>query len=372
MQPFNTVQVVSSTWARASHDLFDFECTHLQTKHFTVSRGSYKFFRSGTDVQMIGEHAGHAPAGVELLFRIAQKDGSFYVEKERGASSSSAKYLWLVVRDQPNAIQRYRLSEADIIRLGRFKFRVRQTVFLSSEDVRPELRLDDNVTVCDADVDMTPEADRCCRICLLEGSSEDDPLIRPCQCKGTIEHVHLGCLRHWISGRLNLSDARGGSYFYRPLLCELCKVPYPAYVQMGQNRVPLVEVPRTKAPYIVLETMVRDSNANSRGLHVISLAENKVLKIGRGHDSDVRIADVSISRCHATIQMREGAFCLEDNKSKFGTLVAMKKPRRLNAAGSPISIQVGRTVLNIAEKAALRAHGVTEPAEDAASAGFHH
>ena len=33
-----------------------------------------------------------------------------------------------------------------------------------------------------------------------------------------------------------------------------------------------------------------------RGLHVISLAENKLLKLGRGHESDVRIADVSISR----------------------------------------------------------------------------
>ena len=26
-----------------------------------------------------------------------------------------------------------------------------------------------------------------CRICLLEGSSEEDPLVRPCECKGTIE-----------------------------------------------------------------------------------------------------------------------------------------------------------------------------------------
>ena len=29
-------------------------------------------------------------------------------------------------------------------------------------------------------------------------------------------YVHLGCLRHWIRGRLNLSDRPLGSYFYRP------------------------------------------------------------------------------------------------------------------------------------------------------------
>lgn len=28
---------------------------------------------------------------------------------------------------------------------------------------------------------------------------EEFPVLRPCQCKGSIEYVHLGCLRHWVS-----------------------------------------------------------------------------------------------------------------------------------------------------------------------------
>ena len=32
-----------------------------------------------------------------------------------------------------------------------------------------------------------------------------------------------------------------GSYFYRPLSCELCKAVYPTYVTMGSERMPLVE-----------------------------------------------------------------------------------------------------------------------------------
>merc|ERR1719171_2610339 len=115
----------------------------------------------------------------------------------------------------------------------------------------------------------------------------------------------------------------------------------------GFEKMPLVEVPRTKAPFIALENMVRDSQQHqSRGLHVISLADNKLLKLGRGHESDVRIADVSISRCHATIRFHRGQFVLEDHNSKFGTLIAMKKPRALEMGGS-ISIQVGRTVLAV-------------------------
>lgn len=337
-----SVQVVSSTWVRDSHDLFDFEAHHLHTKTFTCAH-SMKCIRSGTDVQMLGEHA-PMPTGADLLLRLVQKDGTFWVDK--ASSSLSGRKLWLVVRDL--ATCGHRLIENDIIKLGRFKFRVRQMVSSACGSCQPELRLDDNGAVCCVETeDLEEFALKQCRICLLEGSTLEDPLITPCECKGSIECVHLGCLRHWVKGRLNFSDNASGSYFYRPLACELCKAVYPAYIRIGHDRQPLVEVPRTTPPFIVLENMVRDSQQHTtRGLHVLSLAENKLLKLGRGHESDVRIADVSISRCHATIRFHRGQFVLEDHNSKFGTLVAMKKPRALDI-GNTISIQAGRTVLSL-------------------------
>jgi hypothetical protein len=107
-------------------------------------------------------------------------------------------------------------------------------------------------------------------------------------------------------------------------------------------------VPATKPPFIVLENVVRGDNHaqnsnNTHGLHVLSLAENKPLKLGRGHESDVRIPDVSISRCHATISFSNGEFLLEDRASKFGTLIAVKKPRCLH--GEQVKFQVGRSVM---------------------------
>jgi pSer/pThr/pTyr-binding forkhead associated (FHA) protein len=47
--------------------------------------------------------------------------------------------------------------------------------------------------------------------------------------------------------------------------------------------------------------------------------------MGRGHESDLRINDISVSRCHALIKFKNGKFLLEDNLSKFGTLVLVKK-----------------------------------------------
>lgn len=339
----HSVQVVSSTWARDSHDLFDFEAHHLHTKAFTIAN-STTFVRNGTDVATSAEAS--SPSS-EPLLRLVQKDGSFWVDK--ASSSTSSKKLWQVVRDLDNKC--HNLAENDVMKLGRFKFRVRQMVSSDCGGAQPELKVDDSPGECCAmDEPALGAPPRTCRICLLEGTGtgdDYDPLIRPCQCKGSIEFVHLGCLRHWIKNRLSLSENPSGSYFFRPLSCELCRCIYPTYINNGVERETLVEVPRTEPPFIVLENMVRDSQQhNSRGLHVISLADNKLLKLGRGHESDIRIADVSISRCHATVRFQRGQFVLEDHDSKFGTLVAMRKPRALDL-GSRLSIQIGRSVLSL-------------------------
>eukprot|EP00913_Durusdinium_trenchii_P026475 g24841.t1 len=240
------VKVVASTWARDSHDLFDFEASQLQTKYFNVPN-SAKFVRSGTDVQMLTDSE-HPPAGGEPMLRLVHREGCYWVDKATPASSS--KKLWVVVRDL--ATSGHKLCEGDVIKLGRFKFKVRQMVASETSTVQPELHLDDTTgSTCDIEADHENKlAKTSCRICLLEGSSEDDPLIRPCQCKGSIEYVHLGCLRHWVKGRLNIADTPEGSYFYRPLPCELCKTAYPASVSKGQDKMPLVEVPKTMPPYI--------------------------------------------------------------------------------------------------------------------------
>lgn len=130
----------------------------------------------------------------------------------------------------------------------------------------------------------------------------------------------------------------------------------------------LVEVPCVQGPCIVLENLVRDNSQHgSHGLHVVSLADSKMMKFGRGHESDVRIADVSISRKHASIRFEDGHFIIEDQNSKFGTLIATKKPKPISST-SPTSIQVGRTVLNFAMHASLPMVGADSSSGEAPSA----
>ena len=42
----------------------------------------------------------------------------------------------------------------------------------------------------------------CCKISLSEESTEQDPLISPCLCKGSCEFVHVSCLKNWINSKV--------------------------------------------------------------------------------------------------------------------------------------------------------------------------
>ena len=57
-------------------------------------------------------------------------------------------------------------------------------------------------------------------------------------------------------------------------------------------------------------------------IHVLCITEAKEeFKLGRGHESEIRVSDISVSRIHTKIKYKPDGFYLEDNNSKFGTLV---------------------------------------------------
>ena len=100
---------------------------------------------------------------------------------------------------------------------------------------------------------------------------------------------------------------------------------------------------------MVLESLSQEKNT-SRIIHIIRPSANKtIFKLGRGHESDLRINDISVSRCHTKIKFERGKFLLEDNQSKFGTLVLVKQRTPL-LPGYNKAVQVGRTVINFSVK----------------------
>ena len=69
------------------------------------------------------------------------------------------------------------------------------------------------------------------------------------------------------------------------------------------------------------------------------------IKLGRGHDCEIRITDISVSRNHAYIKFINNGFYLFDNKSKFATLVKEDKMNIEIGHKNQKGIQIGRTIV---------------------------
>ena len=129
---------------------------------------------------------------------------------------------------------------------------------------------------------------------------------------------------------------------------------YPYTFKIGQEIYKIIDVSneitsQTNSNYILLESMPLDKNT-SRNIHLLTVTnEQSEFKLGRGHESQVRINDISVSRCHAIIKCKQDGFYIEDNTSKFGTIVLLKEKLRLKAAHT-MAVQVGRTVISFTIK----------------------
>lgn len=116
------------------------------------------------------------------------------------------------------------------------------------------------------------------------------------------------------------------SYYWKKFECEICKQSYPYIFKSKDHLFKLIDInqPKLDSNYILLESMPLDKNT-SRMIHMLTVSESKSeFKLGRGHESEVRINDISVSRCHAIIKYKEDGFYIEDNISKFGTIVLLK------------------------------------------------
>jgi hypothetical protein len=340
------------------------------------------------------------------LIRVFYEYGQYWVDHPDRLSDPS-KTLWQVIRQSKYPLP---ISSGDMLKMGRYKIRVKEAVIEANQKAHNKrfsiASTDSNdyedVTCCskdDGDLDcgddtvgasvrrsshplVDIQANEVCRICYDSGD-ETNPLIAPCKCSGSMQYVHLLCLRKWMDGRLSVNTNTQDqgpttvSYFWRNLDCELCKLSYPTTVECPSKKTPgdvelvdLYELPKPEPPYIILESNIKvpvSANTSTgsasgytfqKGLHIMSLAKGRSsVVVGRGHEADVRINDISVSRFHAVIRYlqassganRKQQIVIEDRGSKFGSLVAVKGPIPLEL-GVPLSIQSGRTITTITLK----------------------
>ena len=109
----------------------------------------------------------------------------------------------------------------------------------------------------------------------------------------------------------------------------------------------LLEMEKTdEGNYIKLEGINRDKEFYKL-IHVIKLnKDNNEVSLGRGHDSDIKISDISVSRIHAMISITPKGYVLKDNESKFGSLMLLPSKYEILPEKNQF-LQIGRTTLGL-------------------------
>lgn len=137
-----------------------------------------------------------------------------------------------------------------------------------------------------------------------------------------MQYIHVDCLREWLNGKkLVYNGERVKSFFWKALECELCKTPFEN--KMKGKLFQIMDFERPTSEYMIMESV---KSAPAKVIHVFFLSKSNEFKIGRSVDTDMKIADISVSRLHSYIRIKNGKLIIEDNGSKFGTLVKIREP----------------------------------------------
>lgn len=222
------------------------------------------------------------------------------------------------------------------MKLGRVLLRVK-TISKGNQPVIPS---NDKLYCEDLSV---RENDATCRICCCEQETDENPLIVPCKCTGSVKYIHVDCIKKWLESKINCrSTNRVSTYHWSDLSCEICKSPLPHTVKYNDKNFDLFIIKFPSTPYIVLEDC--KSEEGTQTMHLVDLQNDHSIMIGRGHDCDIRLGDISVSRKHAKILIEEGSFRIKDCGSKFGTLIKIAKDFVLEK-DKLVAIQVNKTVV---------------------------
>ena len=258
---------------------------------------------------------------------------------------------------------RYVLNQGDVLKFGRVEMKIRAIHLEGNNNASISKILTnkyENMNDNQNNLRKSKTAQgqkKSCRICFGEDENES-PLINPCRCSGGVKYVHLSCLQHWLKtkGILRSSTNENCTTFtYKKIDCEICKAILPDIVQNGEKFYEIWNFFELKFKnYIIFETLVPDnglgfsSNTQYKTVYIVNFSTKNTLKIGRSHEADLRIKDVSVSRLHANlelIQKEKNEIVIYDNNSKFGTIVLIQSDSLPIYQEPPLTVQFGKNLV---------------------------
>lgn len=339
----NQLSIRARISKKDSAGIYDYEADQFEEKMFSISSYSgtlavnrqnellltsqKKCFSSSSDYK-----------GLLSFQRLVS--GSYCLKPEHAITSDLG--MWMIIRNKEN---KYHLKQGDIIKLGRTLLRVKELKPNCLNDKLPaslkvkERMNSDKVDLLShlSELDLEPmtkelgdeqaSVDHVCRICYSGEVSSENPLISLCKCDGSLRYTHYDCFKFWMNSKLTEKKTEIYTFFsFKNLKCEICKTDYPTSIEYKGKTYHLMDIGEPTDHYMMLEMFTKDKDSSEfalKGFYVITMDPSKEVTIGRGRNSSIMISEISVSRIHCKISMSGDNFFLEDQDSKFGTLVSI-------------------------------------------------
>ena len=297
------------------------------------------------------------------------KLNEYEIDKEYNITTPNS--AWFLLRKEfiDDRMNDYNLREGDIFKIGRIIVRIRTIKFAKNNNKNNDNNNDNNSINTNFSQNLKEiqiehnkikkvkepkeaKSNRLCRICYGEEENDENPLLQPCTCSGSMKYIHLNCLKTWINTSVNIkleSSEYCNIYSYKPAECELCKTTFPDFVRHKGKLYEILDFYNNYSSFLIFECLTSDKIQN-KFMYVVNLdIPNNIVNIGRGHNSHVLLNDISVSRLHCFLKInkRTKKLHLSDNNSKFGTLALIQTNHIILVPDLALHLQVGRSYLKI-------------------------
>jgi hypothetical protein len=262
------VNIMTKTWSRDSHGLYDYESTQTKAGSTIINENSVILrkkneIRSAPTMEEIKDE--------EYLMDVYnEKNDKFYLcnkvpismaPTEKNINELQNK-IWYVIKHDDNSNstsnviintnEDYSICMNDIIKLGRVKYAANEINIKKFGDMDIDTSIDNSTGAYNIDLvnkgtlpvfdfiykTTTPpttsiKEEITCKICFVGQYDEENPLVDLCKCTGGIKYTHYICLKYWMQTKLSKKENEKKtvtSYNIKSFNCEICKTPFPCKV----------------------------------------------------------------------------------------------------------------------------------------------
>ena len=357
----------SGTWNHKVFELIDYGKAKLNNQKLEVNESGYIY----RNINNICFSKNETTTYNEKLFELQFIDNSYFIlsnpselieDKEFGIVLKNPNCSFFIYKPSitKNDINKYKLNEGDIIKIGRINLRIRK-INLNQNSLNPIITTNNSQIIDEKKTEKDlltinnlniKNKKKICRICYTDEETLENPLIQPCNCSGTMKFIHIQCLTKWLTTSSCViveDDLNCTVYKIKHVECELCQCKLPDYVNHNGKLFEILNLKINYNSYLIIESLTIDKNKN-KFLYIINLDKKNIISVGRGEISDLLLSDISVSRNHCKIIKDNNNVFIKDCDSRFGTLILIQNQKLKIHKNLPLYIQIGRSFFEISMK----------------------